>query len=88
MYFNSKKTTLLILGITSVICSRVMFVFFDDPEGPNLLIVMVMAVILYAFSFTAYLYYPSIKQNDPKKLLTAVFVQIISAVLFLFLFEL
>lgn len=88
MHFNSKSTALLILGITSVICSRVMFALFNDPEGPNLLIVMVMALVLYALSFAAYLYYPSIKQNGPKKLLAAIFVQIISAVLFLFLFEL
>jgi hypothetical protein len=47
MYFKSKKTSLLILGITSIICSRTMFVFFDDPEGPNLLIVFVAALVLY-----------------------------------------
>ncbi len=37
---NSKKTSLLILGTTSVVCSRVMFSFFNDPEGPNLLVVI------------------------------------------------
>ena len=55
MYFKSKKTSLLILGITSIACSRAMFFFFDDPEGPNLLVVMVMAAIIYFLSLTIFI---------------------------------
>lgn len=73
MNFNSKKTSLLILGITSLVCSRVMFLFFSDPEGPNLLIVIVTAVVVYFLSLAAYLFNFSI----PKKLLLAIFIQII-----------
>jgi hypothetical protein len=55
MYFKSKKVSLLILGITSLICSRGMFALFNDPEGPNLLIVAVGAVFIYLVSLAAYL---------------------------------
>jgi hypothetical protein len=70
---KEKKTSLLILGITSIVCSRVMLVSFNDPEGPNLLIVTVMAVLVYSVSLIAYLSNLSI----PKKLLLAIFIQII-----------
>ena len=73
MYFTSKKTSLIILGITALVCSRVMFAFFNDPEGPNLLIVLVTAAIVYFLSLVAY------RLNIPasKKLLVAIIIQII-----------
>ena len=76
MYFKSKKISLLILGITAIVCSRVMFLFFNDPEGPNLLVVMVMAVIVYFLSLTAYLFGPS-RSRGFKRLLLAILIQII-----------
>ena len=72
---NSKKASLLILGITSVACSRAMFSFFNDPEGPNLLIVMGMAVIVYFLSLTAYFFVPS--ATGLKRFLLAISIQII-----------
>ncbi len=75
MYFKSKKTSLLILGITSLVCSRALFFFFNDPEGPNLLIVVGMAVILYFVSLTVYLFKPSI--TGLKRLLLGIFIQIL-----------
>ncbi len=77
MYLKSKKISLLILGITSLICSRAMFAFFNDPEGPNLLIVIVLAVIVYALSLAIYFFFPLIKQDGFKKVLLAIFAQII-----------
>lgn len=71
----SKRTSLIILGITSLVCSRAMFAFFNDPEGPNLLIVVVLAVIVYFLSLGAFLYSSSV--TGIKKLLLAIFVQII-----------
>lgn len=50
-----KKSSLLTLGVTSVVLSRLMFHFFDDPEGPNLLVVMAVAVIVYFMSLNIYL---------------------------------
>ena len=75
MYFKSKKTSLIILVITSLVCSRALFFFFNDPEGPNLLIVVGMAVILYFLSLAVYLFKPSI--TGLKRLLLAIFIQII-----------
>ena len=73
MNLKSKKTSLIILGVTSLVFSRVMFVFFNDPEGPNLLIVVGAAVVLYFLSLSIYLFNLSL----PKKLVLAVFIQII-----------
>lgn len=37
---------LVLLG-TSFILSRLVFFIVDDPEGPNLLIVSVLAIVIY-----------------------------------------
>lgn len=75
MYLKSKKISLLILGVTAIVCSRVTFMFFDDPEGPNLLIVMVLVGILYSVSLSVYAFsYPT---TGLKKLLLAILIQMI-----------
>lgn len=61
MYFNLSKTKLLILGIVSIVCSRTLFLFVNDPEGPNLLIVLGFAVIIYLAFLAVYLYYQRTK---------------------------
>jgi hypothetical protein len=38
-----------------------MLLSIDDPEGPNLLVVMVMAVIIYFLSLAIYYFNPSTK---------------------------
>lgn len=48
------KIYLSLLGIGSLICSRVIFLFIDDPEGPNLFIVIVLASILYFSSLVIF----------------------------------
>jgi hypothetical protein len=75
MYFKSKRISLIILGITSIICSRAMFVLFNDPEGPNLLIVLVTAAIVYFLSLAVYLFNFSI--SGSKKLSLAILIQVI-----------
>lgn len=80
----SKKTSLLILGITSLVCSRIMFFFFNDPEGPNLLVVIGMAAIIYALSLAVYVYYPLVKEEGLKKLSSLIFIQIIIVTIFYF----
>jgi hypothetical protein len=74
---SSRKTALVILAITALVCSRAMFALFNDPEGPNLLIVMVMAAILYFLSLAAYIYNPL--ETGLKKLLLTIFVQVLLA---------
>lgn len=91
MYFISKKVSLLILGITALACSRMMFLFFNDPEGPNLLIVMVMAIIIYFLSLTIYLFKPLSKNilqhfslTGFQGLLLVIFTQVIIGTVFYF----
>ncbi len=71
-----RKVPLVILGVTALLCSRAMFAFFNDPEGPNLLIVVVMAGIIYSVSAAAYFYTPK-TIIGLKKLLLAIFIQIV-----------
>jgi hypothetical protein len=68
---------LLILGITALALSRVTFSLFNDPEGPNLLIVVGLALILYLLSLTAYAFNSSI--TGLKRLVLAISIQALFA---------
>lgn len=50
----AKNISLLVLGVASVALSRIAFLFVNDPEGPNLLIVMALAAIIFAVLWAAY----------------------------------
>lgn len=80
MNLTSKKTSLLLLAITALILSRAMFFFFKDPEGPNLLVVAVMAAIIYAPSLLAY----KLNLSQVKKLLVAFLFQILVTIVVYF----
>lgn len=84
MNLKSKKTSLLILCITSILCSRAMFLFFNDPEGPNLLVILGAAAVIYLLSLGVYLFSPLIK-GQKKFWLTVLAQIIIVAVLYLLL---
>ena len=75
MYFKSKRISLVILGITAVVCSKVFFATIDDPEGPNLLIVTVLALILFFLSTRVYSIQLSI--TEFKRVLVAISIQIL-----------
>ncbi len=85
MNFKSKYTPLIILGISSVLCSRSMFYFIDDPEGPNLLVVFVMASIIYFLSSTIYKYGPF--PRVLKKIPLVILLQLIVTIVFYFLLK-
>lgn len=87
MNFTSKKTQLIILAITALILSRIPFFFFNDPEGPNLLVVLGTAVIVYVISLAAYLLYPFKKQEGTKGFPLAIAIQIVVIALFYFCFK-
>jgi len=59
MPLKSNRTSLLLLVVIALVCSRALFFFFNDPEGPNLLIVTVLALILYSASFIAWRFIPA-----------------------------
>lgn len=47
----------IILGIVSLILSRLSFLLINDPEGPNLLIVTVFAIFIYSLFLTLHSIY-------------------------------
>ena len=73
MQFTTRKMSLLLLGITALASSRTLF-FFHDPEGPNLLIVTVLAVMLYVASFIVWRFIPA---TTAKKLLLGICTQVV-----------
>ncbi len=58
-----------------------MFSLFNDPEGPNLLIVVVAAVVVYFASLLAY----RSKISESKKFVMAIGIQILLVVVGLYL---
>jgi hypothetical protein len=76
MNFKSKKISLVILGATAILCSRILFFFFNDTEGPNLLIVGGLAMVIYFLSFAAYVFISS-KKNGLEKISVIVCMQIL-----------
>ncbi|WP_448699904.1 hypothetical protein ACFGVR_22430 [Mucilaginibacter sp. AW1-3] len=77
LYFKSKKISLIALAVTAIICSRALFFFFNDPEGPNLLIVVVFALGVYLLSAAAYVFAPY-KTTGIKRLSAAICIQILA----------
>lgn len=86
-YMNSKHTraSLLFLVLTSFICSRSIFYFIDDPEGPNLLVVTGMAFILYFLSSILYSFaISSLSRKGINRIVLIISIQILLAVTFYF----
>ena len=59
-------------------CSRVLFALFDDPEGPNVLIVVGMALLLYAVSVVTYMRIPQVMGT--RRVLLAILTQVLVVV--------
>lgn len=81
MYFK-KNISLFILFFTSLVCSRAMFAFFDDPEGPNLLVVVVMAMVVFVLSLPVYRCYSSEAQDGQKRLFLPILTQVVVVIFF------
>jgi hypothetical protein len=79
MHFRFKGISLLVLAITAIACSRAVFAFFHDPKGPNLVVVIGMAVPIYLISLAAYLsnFAPSLTRL--KRSSAAIFIQMFVA---------
>ena len=85
MNFTSRKASLFIWAVTALACSRALFAFFNDPEGPNLLIVLVTAIIIYALSY-AVVYLVAASLSNLKRLVLGIFVQmLLVTILYFFL---
>lgn len=84
MDFKSKKVSLGILAVTAIICSRLWFFLINDPEGPNLLIVLGLALALFFLSLAVYAFAPA-EMKGLKKLPAAIVVQILAVFMLYFL---
>jgi hypothetical protein len=67
------------LGATAIICSRLLFFFFNDPEGPNLLIVMGLAMAVFFLSSAIYIFGPS-EIKGLKRLSAVICIQLLSVI--------
>jgi hypothetical protein len=59
-----------------------MFAFFQDPEGPNLLVVIVMATVIYLVSLAIYLSNICPSLTGFKRNSATIFIQILVAAAF------
>lgn len=78
MGLGSKNLHQLVLAGTAIVCSKIFFFLLDDPEGPNLLIVMGLAIALYGLSAITYPYLPF---AGLRKLLVVILVQFVITIL-------
>jgi hypothetical protein len=74
-----KRTSLVILVATATVCSRAFFFFLNDPEGPNLLVVLGLAVPVFLSSYAAYIFIPS-RVKGTKRLAAAICIQVLSVI--------
>ncbi len=79
MYFRSKKISLIVLGVTAIICSRMLFFFFNDTDGPNLLMVTGLAIAVYFLSLAAYLFGAS-QMKGLRRLSVVICIQVLSVI--------
>ena len=54
MQSKSRNIQLAILGIASLVLSRASFLLINDPEGPNLLIVAVLAATIFSLTLAVF----------------------------------
>lgn len=88
MNLESKRLQSLILIITALICSRTMFVSFNDPEGPNLLVIAVGAVVICAASWIANRFVPAISRSKGiAKILLMIAVQAVVTTILYFVLK-
>ncbi|HVY72853.1 MAG TPA: hypothetical protein VG984_02300 [Candidatus Paceibacterota bacterium] len=77
MYFKSKHVSLVLLGLTAIVCSRLLFVFINDPEGPNLFIVGMAALAVYLMSLGVYVGFLPSSLKGFARILAVLIVQIL-----------
>lgn len=83
MHLKSKRISLLILGVTALVFSRVMFSLFHDSEGPNLLVVIGTALIVYLLSWIMFKRVPDVF-NPLQKLFITILIQVVIVTAFYF----
>lgn len=79
-----KLSEIIVLGLSSVLHSKLFFSFINDPEGPNLLIVTALASVIYAVSLLMYFFFLS-KVHKGKILLVILMQFLLILILYFFL---
>ena len=69
----SKKASLFVLFITAALLGRGLFIFINDPEGPNLLVIGIATILLYSASLLGYV----INGSYTRKLAVAIAIQLV-----------
>ena len=85
MKLISSRFAWYVLFAISLGVSRVSLLLFNDPEGPNLLIVTVFATALFAVSLLAYI--PRIRLMHALRFVLAIVTQVTIATLLYFVFR-
>ena len=78
LYFKSRNVSFLILAIAASVSSRLVFMYWADPEGPNLLVVTGLSVVVFALTLAAY--YSLGRLAGLTRLLVALAIQILLVV--------
>ena len=84
MHIKFNRRYLLLLAVTAFPCSRTVFAFLNDPEGPNLLVVTALAAVIFVISSAAYLSNVCASLTGFKRALAAILIQIFAATGFYF----
>jgi hypothetical protein len=72
--------------VTAAACSRTVFAFLRDPEGPNLVVVLGLGALIYILSLAFYLPNSIRTPTGTVRLVVAILIQItVSAGLYLFM---
>lgn len=69
----------LILVGTATVCSRAVFASIKDPEGPNFVVVIILAALIWLLSLMFYLSDVFSTLSKPKRLLLMLAFQVILA---------
>jgi uncharacterized membrane-anchored protein len=80
IHYYYRKFTNFILGVMALISSKITFAVINDSEGPNLLIVLVLAICIFGVSYSVY-HYKSFQASRSVRLLTAIVIQIVLAII-------
>ncbi|MBN9692329.1 MAG: hypothetical protein J0M24_18940 [Verrucomicrobia bacterium] len=78
LYFKSRNVSFLILAIAASVSSRLVFTYWADPEGPNLLVTTGLSVVVFVLTLAAY--YSLGRLVGLTRLLVALAIQILLVV--------
>ena len=80
MNLKAMTATPIVLVITAFLCSRVVLVSLDDPEGPNLLVIALLALVIYFAALLPFRLVLVLTHSiGPRRILLGFLVQVVIA---------